>query len=303
MTAFQPIEQLDRELYRSALKEYGFTYRSCEYSYANIFAWRNTYRTEFAKTENGYIFCLHHDGADYYFCPVAPKEWIKPAFEEIFETEREKGAGTVNFVCLPEVCARLLEETGRRADVEAVRDSFDYIYLRDSLASFSGKALHAKKNHRNKFFALYGDSYEYRAMTSEDAALCIEFNKEWYGINAGYSDEKLEEERKATEELLKNFDRLGLMGAMILVDGKVVAYTLASDSYDGSDTLITHTEKGLYDIQGIYPAICSEFLINQGEGYEYVNREDDAGDEGLRRSKTSYNPVCFEEKYNAAVYL
>ena len=30
----------------------------------------------------------------------------------------------------------------------------------------------------------------------------------------------------------------------------------------------------------------------------YVNREDDAGDIGLQRSKLSYNPVMMIDKYN-----
>ena len=45
--------------------------------------------------------------------------------------------------------------------------------------------------------------------------------------------------------------------------------------------------------------INKQFVINNCNGYEFVDREDDAGDEGLRRAKLSYQPYEVVEKFIA----
>ena len=81
-----------------------------------------------------------------------------------------------------------------------------------------------------------------------------------------------------------------------------------------SDTFLVHIEKAFANIQGAYPTISREFLlycsnldgndIQEADetkiGFKYVNREDDAGDEGLRKAKLQYHPVFMLEKYLVA---
>ena len=42
--------------------------------------------------------------------------------------------------------------------------------------------------------------------------------------------------------------------------------------------------------------INQQFVIHEMEDFKYVNREDDAGEEGLRKSKLSYRPVFMVDK-------
>jgi hypothetical protein len=45
--------------------------------------------------------------------------------------------------------------------------------------------------------------------------------------------------------------------------------------------------------------INQQFLLHHAAAFQYVNREDDAGDAGLRKAKLSYHPAFLQEKYIA----
>ena len=66
-----------------------------------------------------------------------------------------------------------------------------------------------------------------------------------------------------------------------------------------SDTYVVHFEKAFPEIQGAYPMINQQFVMHNCQEYSYVNREDDAGDEGLRKAKLSYYPDILLKNYTA----
>ena len=74
----------------------------------------------------------------------------------------------------------------------------------------------------------------------------------------------------------------------------MVAFTLGEPVSE--DTFVVHIEKAYADVRGAYPLINQQFLEHEVADYTYVNREDDTGDEGLRKAKLSYHPVFMVEK-------
>jgi hypothetical protein len=62
---------------------------------------------------------------------------------------------------------------------------------------------------------------------------------------------------------------------------------------------VAQIEKAFGDVQGAYTIINQEFAKHNCQDYTYINREDDSGQEGLRKAKKSYNPAFQVEKYAA----
>ena len=96
---------------------------------------------------------------------------------------------------------------------------------------------------------------------------------------------------------LIDYKRLGLVGGVLKKYGEVVAFEIGEPLND--DTFVVHFEKAYADVQGAYPMINKQFVLHECQGYKYVNREEDDGEEGLRKAKLSYHPDILLEKYNA----
>ena len=97
-----------------------------------------------------------------------------------------------------------------------------------------------------------------------------------------------------TLRALELFRTLELRGGVLWAGGRVVAFTLGEKLND--ETFVVHIEKAFADVQGAYPMINQQFLIHEAAEFPYVNREEDAGSEGLRKAKLSYHPAFLVEK-------
>ena len=108
------------------------------------------------------------------------------------------------------------------------------------------------------------------------------------------SDTFREDERKVSE-VLNNFDLYGFTGGAVWAEGRIVAMSLGERQ---GDTLYVHIEKADIRYHGAYQMIVQQFARYACTGeIRYINREDDAGDEGLRKSKLAWRPCQLLDKY------
>ena len=90
---------------------------------------------------------------------------------------------------------------------------------------------------------------------------------------------------------------MGLFGGLLRCSDGVCAFTAGRPL--NSDTFVIHIEKGLDAADGVYSVINNLFAKYACAGYSYINREDDIGIEGLRKSKLSYHPAYLIERFSA----
>jgi len=193
----------------------------------------------------------------------------------------------------PEQFAQIEEWFPGEFQIEYDRDEADYVYEREKLVTLSGKKLHAKRNHVNKFKNTY-ENWSYETLTEENLEDCFQMALKWCSMNGCRDDQGKSSEFCVTQNSLRLFKELELTGGILRVDGEIVAFTIGEPLCD--DTFVVHIEKAYADVDGAYTMINQQFVEHECEGYQYINREDDAGEEGLRKAKLSYRPAFLVEK-------
>ncbi len=287
---FKNLTLADREVIDSCLRSAAF--KSCEDTFVNLFLWNWMYPTQIALFGDLLILKSAREEFSFRF-PKGPSGQEKDALEAMMRFSREHGQPFRMDLVQPEQFALLEEWFPGRFQIEYSRDAADYVYERENLANLSGKKYHGKKNHVNKFLRLYPD-FRYEPLDEENLADCLAMAAEWRKENAFDGNNEKEMEFLVAENCLRYRKELGLRGACLRAQGRVVAFTMGEPLSE--DTFVVHIEKALTEVEGAYAVMNQLFVKNEMEGFRYVNREDDAGEEGLRQAKLSYHPAFFIEK-------
>lgn len=221
---------------------------------------------------------------------------MKKTLDEIIERFEKLGVPFVMRLIPPHMQSSYMQVMPGRFLFLNDRANHDYVYSVDELAELKGKRFHAKKNLLNKFNREYEGRYEVVNMSRDLAGQAVELLRtiEEKKQVTGFEAETLHMEAEALEEIIPVYDRLGLEGCAIIIDGRLRAYALGGRL--GSDTVVEHIEKADTDYAGIYQKINNEFCRMMQGRFTYINREEDMGLEGLRKAKTSYRPVKMIEK-------
>lgn len=271
-------------------------FRGAEYNFSHIYLWSRIYPMEYAVKDGMLSVYARFDKPGYCF-PVGEGDPFAMIDELILDAQ-SRGEEFLLRAITKEDADRLAERYEGRFLLETNRDYSDYVYSREKLATLSGKKLHGKRNHINRFMENYPD-WKYEKITDENLADVFAMSHEWCMINNCNADKDLKNEMCAVKVALNNMEALGLRGGLIRADGRVVAFSVGRPI--SKDTFGVHVEKAFYDIQGAYPMINQQFVIHETEGFLYVNREEDTGDEGLRKAKLSYYPEFLVDRYTATL--
>ncbi len=273
---------------------------SSDYSFVNIWGWAEEYGLVWACSDN-LVWIKQTRPETVLWAPVGNREHAD--WETLLNSHFPEQ--TV-FSRVPESLANILRERsgGRRPVIEDARDHWDYLYSVDELVELKGNRFHKKKNLLSQFKKMY--NYEYVPFHSDIVSMALDMQEDWCTWRDCESSESLSAENHSILKILNNWNNLlRLEGGAIMAEGKMVAYTIAERLND--DTIVIHYEKGAPDFKGVYQAVNQMFLENIMQRPLFdtvttVNREQDLGDEGLRKAKMSYNPNGFIKKYRVTMF-
>lgn len=267
--------------------------RSCERTFSNVFLWSRFYKVKYAIIEDTLVFRNDEDGIAFSY-PAGEPQCVKNALEFLMKYSEKQGYPFKLYHVTKELFTQLEGWYPGEFQVEYVRDAADYVYESEKLSRLSGKKLHSKRNHLNKFKALYPD-WGYESLNDENLEECFQMALKWRNLNDVDGDSEKNAEMSVTLNSLRLYKELGEVGGILRISGEIVAFAVGEAICD--DTFVVHIEKAFTDAQGAYAMINQQFVEHECvDRYKYVNREDDAGAEGLRKAKLSYKPVFMVEK-------
>lgn len=262
---------------------------SLEYNFTTLFLWQDIFNMEF-KIEDDILYIRSGQDKNSYLFPCGNGD-LDNAVSNLLKEQK------IRFYSLSEENkAYLHEKAPGRFEFSERRDDGDYVYLRESLATLKGKKLSAKRNHINRFVAENPD-WEYEPITAKNIKEVEKMHEKWCEIVDDGTKHGLSEESCAVKKALKYYVDLKLSGGLIRANGQVVAFSLGDKL--NNKTFLVHIEKAFAEITGAYQIINREFVLHNCMDYEFVNREDDTGDESLRKAKLSYRPYEIVKKYEA----
>ncbi len=255
-----------------------------EFNFTEMFIWRKIRNTKIGFINDNICIEVEKDNKNILYRPFGNIR-LKETIDIIFENN---------------LCDKIYGWTkkeinhldiGKDYIIEEDRDNFDYVYLAEDLINLSGRKYDGKRNHLKKFKQ---NNYEIKEITDDIIEQVIQFQKRWCKDRLCEDDLSLKNESMAVNELLLNYNKLSVFGAAVLIDDKIEGYTVASELNE--ETAVIIVEKANPQIKGIYQGLNQIFAEKFLNKYKYINREQDAGNEGLRKAKMSYHPDHFVEK-------
>lgn len=293
MLEFYPLTEADLPKLRPFLSQN--PYRLCDLTVGGIFIWRDYYKTEYAIHEGILYFKVDYPGFGTLFTLPQGGD-RKREYGQVRDYCRRRGI-PLTFYPIPKEALEGLQDFFPCTTALTDRDTFDYLYRSEDLKYFKGKKLSGQRNHVNRFLRTY-DNWSFGELTRADVPE-VESFLDRYAAATQKDSSTFQEDLRKNREVLADFADYGMVGGVLRVNGEVAAFAIGEVV---GDTLFTHIEKADRAVEGCYQMIVSQFAQKYAvDGVEFINREDDTGDPGLRKSKLSYQPVALLEKYAVQV--
>ncbi len=258
------------------------------YTMATLAAWSPFYLYEwgFAEPDTLLISCTPDFGSTHHLMqPVGP---VSPAVRQ----RLIEGAAALPYpLRIVNVSNRFVKRNPALLDAFALREErafSNYLYRTDALARLRGRKYSKKRNLLSQASSQY--AWTCRKLTADRTDACLEVLDAIEKEEQPQIEGMLAREIEALKYTLAHFNELDQQGLLILVEDAPAAFSIFEEI--SPTTIAVHFERALRRFKGLYQVINWETAkVIAEQGYEFINREEDLGDPGLRDAKLSYHPT------------
>ena len=270
-------------------------------SFIDLFLWQDFFDYRFEEIAgNLCVFASQPVGSFLYWPPLG-KSLSLAAVEECFERmgALNNGSGLTRIERISKEDLASFSDSRFETKLQAE----EYVYSRPNIVNLAGHAFKSKRH--DIHLCLRSFHPEYRPFTTEDIPGCLDLFERWLDKRRGQHEDdlyrRLLEENRVVHRLAMDYaDRLGLVGRVVLAEGKVVAYTFGYPLDD--DVFCDLFEVTDPEIPGLPAFIFREFCADEAlRAFPWINAMDDCGMPNMRRAKLSWRPVRLEPVYSVAL--
>ena len=268
------------------------------YSFVSIFAWSEFFEFTVEMIEDCLCVFAKNDLGIFMFLPPLGETLNGTVLGKCFE-KMVLTNGTSNV-------ARV-ENAGRRHLHPFSSDKFlfykknyEFLYFKDDIVGLSGNKYRSKRSAYNNFTKNNEFSFvDFDASFKND---CLDLYNRWAGGRKSASgqeasDQMLDECREVNRLLLDNHETLGLVARVVLIDGKVSAYTFGFEVT--GKVFCVFSEIVDLKVNGLSVFIFNEFCKDKAlEQYKFINVMDDFELENIGKTKMSFNPAVLLDSYS-----
>ncbi len=267
------------------------------YAFAPHHVWRNFF--DFYWTVIDDQFCLFANQDGDYFMPILPMgvalnpKVIHQAYAFTLEANRAKQIARIENV--PANLIPSLQEMGFRT----AHKETEYLYETAALIQLKGNRYKSKRAAYNALIRDYPDA-QLQPYQPAHLADCLALYESWQREREAQSHDAvyqamLEDSRHSHRTGFMNYEKLGLVGRVVFIDGLLKGYTFGYPL--NSETFCILFEVTDLGIKGLAQFLFREFCREQTT-YKWINTMDDSGLDNLKRVKLSYRPAKQLASYN-----
>lgn len=285
---FKKIEKKDIDIIKRFIEDSNPQHSA--YSLSNIYLWNNCiYDVYYTILDDLLILAennIENKDKKSIMFPLSVKE-LSPQF--LYEIIKKVDYQTISYVSESYI-KKYETELKKYFNLYLMEGYSDYIYLSKDLSELKGSKYSSKRNLIKQFEKNYYGLYEIQQINSFVIPKLIDFiSKTKNQINAQKNFDMLDCEVKAISNIINFFNEISFYGVCVYIDNKIEAFAIGSKL--NQNTTVLNFEKANKNIKGLYQFIDREYAKLISDKFIYINKEGDLGNENLKKTKISFNPI------------